>query len=124
LTCPLLRATGSSHPEKDFMMHRYFIILAGLGLATAAQASSTYRVNNQVLAAGDSAVRVTDLLGKPSYKSHSHASRSGSSGRRARGTRVVNDAAKGEQWQYRRDDHVIVVTIVDGRVSDIEDRRR
>lgn len=29
----------------------------------------------------------------------------------------------GEQWRYRRGDHVTVVTLVDGRVSEIEDHR-
>ena len=40
----------------------------------AVQASSTLRVGNQVLTAGDSQERVTELLGKPSSKSHRHAS--------------------------------------------------
>ncbi len=87
----------------------------------AAQASSTLRVGNQVLTAGDSATRVTVLLGKPSYKSRSRGmrQRSGRS-RRHRGNR---DRAAGEHWQYRRGDHVTTVTIVDGTVTDIEDRR-
>ena len=29
----------------------------------------------------------------------------------------------GEQWRYRRDGHVTVVTLVDGRVTEIEDDR-
>ena len=101
-------------------MRRYFLALGLLGLAAAVQASSTLRVGNQVLTAGDSAMRVTELLGKPSYKSHRRAARS----RRGQRSRVVNDAARGEQWQYRRGDHVTTVTIVDGRVSVIDDRRR
>jgi hypothetical protein len=28
-----------------------------------------------------------------------------------------------EQWQYLRDDRVVTVTIVDGKVSNIDDRR-
>jgi hypothetical protein len=38
--------------------------------------------------------------------------------------RVVTQAQEGEQWQYRRAGHVTTVTIIDGRVSDIQDRRR
>jgi hypothetical protein len=99
---------------------------AALALNTAAQAVSTLRIGNQVLTAGDSEVRVTELLGKPSHKSRSRSSRSGHArgGRRTRGSvRVLSDDSVGEKWQYRRDDHVTTVTIVDGKVSDIEDRR-
>jgi Protein of unknown function (DUF2845) len=113
---------------------RIRLVLALFAFSTAAQASSSYRVGNELLTAGDSAVRVIELLGKPSYKSHRSGPRSsgrgrgrgsggssgGSSGRR---TRAVADGARGEQWQYRRDDRVITVTIVDGKVSDIDDRR-
>jgi hypothetical protein len=98
---------------------------AVFALSTAAQAVSTLRVGNQVLTAGDSEVRVTELLGKPSHKSRSRSSRSSHprSSRRSRGVRVLSDESSGEKWQYRRDDHVTTVTIVDGKVSDIEDRR-
>jgi hypothetical protein len=89
--------------------------------SAAVQASSTLRVGNQVLTAGDSRERVVDLLGKPSSKSQKRAPRS-QKGRRG-GVRVVGNEQAGEQWRYRRGDHVTVVTLVDGRVSDIEDRR-
>lgn len=93
-----------------------------LMFAGLAEASSTFRVGNQVLTAGDSRERVTALLGKPSSKTHrKHASTS--RGRRRGGTRVVDNSAGGEQWRYRHDGHVTVVTIVDGRVTDIEDNR-
>ena len=108
-------------------MRRQFLILGLFGLVTAAQASSTLRVGSHVLTASDSAVRVTELLGKPSYKSHRSGSRnrrSRRSGGRGRRTRVVADSTQGELWQYRRGDRVIAVTIVDGKVADIDDRRR
>lgn len=102
-------------------------VICGLLLAAAlvdgAQASSTLRVGNQVLVAGDSAARVTALLGKPSYTAHRRAKRSSGTRRRG-GVRVVTQAQEGEQWQYRRAGHVTTVTIIDGRVSDIQDRRR
>ena len=50
--------------------------VAALVLSTTVQAVSTLRIGNQVLAAGDSEVRVTELLGKPSHKSRSRGSRS------------------------------------------------
>ena len=118
---------------------RIRFVLALFAFSAAAQASSSYRVGSVLLTAGDSAARVTGLLGKPSYKSHRSGSRSNSrgsgsrrsgshtSGRgRGRGSRVVPDGergARGEQWQYLRDDRVVTVTIVDGKVSDIDDRR-
>lgn len=102
---------------------RIRLILALLVFSAAVQASSTLRVGNQVLTAGDSSGRVTELLGKPSSRSH----RSGQRGSRRRGrggVRVVTNDTRGERWQYRRGDHDTVVTIVDGKVSDIEDHRR
>lgn len=97
---------------------RIFIILALFALSAVAQASSTLRVGNQVLTAGDSRERVIELLGKPSSKSHKRTMRSHS-----RGVRVLPKNQGGEQWRYRRGDHATVVTIVDGRVTEIDDRR-
>ncbi|TPG11631.1 DUF2845 domain-containing protein [Rhodanobacter glycinis] len=101
------------------MRIRFIVIL--FAFSAAVQATSTLRVGNQVLTAGDSRERVTKLLGKPSSKSHKHGSHS-PKGRRG-GVRVVSNDQGGEQWRYRRGDHVTVVTLVDGRVSDIEDHR-
>ena len=110
-------------------IHRIVVFTAfsaALAFSTTALAVSTLRVGNQVLTAGDSEVRVTELLGKPSHKSRSRSSRSSHSHsmRRTRsGVRVVSNEGVGEKWQYRRDDHVTTVTIIDGKVSDIDDRR-
>jgi hypothetical protein len=130
--------------QKDFRAQadreqvlRIRFVLALFAFSAAAQASSSYRVGSVLLTAGDSAARVTELLGKPSYKSHRSGSRSNSRGSgsrrsgshtsgRGRGSRVVPDGergARGEQWQYLRNDRVVTVTIVDGKVSDIDDRR-
>jgi hypothetical protein len=100
---------------------RIRLVIAMLAFSAAVQASSTLRVGNQVLTAGDSQERVTELLGKPSSRTHKRASRS--RGSRRGGVRVVNNDQGGEQWRYRLGGHVTVVTIVDGRVSDIEDRK-
>ncbi len=98
---------------------RIFLILALFAFSAVAQASSTLRVGNQVLTAGDSRERVVELLGKPSSKLHKRKTRSRSS----RGVRVLDKNRGGEQWRYRRGDHVTVVTMVDGRVTEIDDRR-
>jgi hypothetical protein len=100
---------------------RFGLIVVLLAFSATVHASSTLRVGNQVLTAGDSSERVTELLGKPSSKSHKRVSRGRSSGRSS--GRVVSKDQGGEQWRYRRDGHVTVVTIVEGRVSDIEDKR-
>ena len=103
------------------------VLAIALALSGATRAVSTLRVGNQVLTAGDSEVRVTELLGKPSHKSRGSRSRRGGSRRSSRsGSRrviVLTDDVRGEKWQYRRDDHVTTVTIVDGKVSDIDDHR-
>lgn len=97
------------------------VALFALGSAGAAQASGTLRVGDQVLTTGDSATRVTELLGKPSRKFRPRGSaRSGGRGR----VRVVTGDEGGERWQYRSGDHVTTITIVNGRVGDIQDRRQ
>lgn len=99
---------------------RIFLILALFALIAVAQASSTLRIGNQVLTAGDSRERVVELLGKPSSKSHKRKTRTSGS---RRGVRVLGKDQGGEQWRYRRGDHVTVVTMVDGRVTEIDDQR-
>jgi len=105
-------------------MHGKWLALAALfalGYAGAAPASGTLRVGDQVLTTGDSAARVTELLGKPSRKFRPRSgARSGGRGR----VRVITGTEGGERWQYRRGDHVTTITIVDGRVGDIQDRRQ
>jgi hypothetical protein len=104
---------------------------AALLFGEGASAVSTLRIGSQVLTAGDSETRVTELLGKPSHKSRSRSShgrntrsnRSRSSGSRSRRVRVVSEDARAEKWHYRHDGHVTIVTIVDGKVSDIDDHR-
>lgn len=96
-----------------------------MGLALAlptAQAGDSLRVGNRVLVTGDSAATVSALLGKPSYKAHARATTSRSRSRKRRNTRAASaNQAPGERWQYRRHGRVIVVTLVDGRVADIDE---
>jgi hypothetical protein len=101
---------------------RIIFFIGLLIFAMAASASATLRVGNRVLVAGDSPERVTELLGKPSSKTHRRASHA--RGKHARGVRVVNSNDQpAEQWRYRHDGRVTVVTLIDGKVTDIEDRR-
>lgn len=90
-------------------MRRYIAILL-LSLSLAAHASSTYRVGSEVLTVGDSAVRAMQLLGKPDYKEPVESDFGG---------------FQGERWQYSRDDgHILTVTIIAGKIADIQDRTR
>jgi hypothetical protein len=98
---------------------RILFLILFLAVCAAAHASSTLRVGNQVLTAGDSQERVTDLLGRPTSKSHKRPTRRHG----GRGVRVLSGDEGGEQWRYRRDGHITVVTIIGGRVTNIQDDR-
>lgn len=98
---------------------RHALIVGLWILACSAHASSTLRVGSQVLVAGDSIERAVELLGKPSSHTHQRAS-SGHRGRRG-GISIARPAS--EQWHFRRAGHYTVLTVADGRIVDIEDRR-
>lgn len=100
---------------------RMGLIVALFVFSAAVHASSTLRVGNQVLTSGDSRERVVELLGKPTSKSHRRRPHAGSS--RRGGVRVIDKNQGAEQWHYQRDGHVTVITLVDGRVTGIDDRR-
>lgn len=88
---------------------RHWLMIALLLLSVSAAASETFRVGQKVLSVGDTATRTIDLLGTPAYKEP---------------VQNVYGAHRGERWQYRIDgDRVLTVTVIDGKVSQIEDRR-
>ena len=88
---------------------RHLLLISLLAFSLAAQAGQTLRVGQQVLTVGDTAAHAIALLGTPAFKEP-----------------VENEfgAHLGERWQYARDKgHVVVVTIIAGKVADIDDRR-
>lgn len=88
---------------------RRLLVIALFLLSLSAGASETYRVGQQVLSVGDTATHAIELLGTPSYKEP-----------------VQNKygAHLGERWQFSRDEgHVVIVTIIRGKVTGIEDHR-
>lgn len=88
-------------------MRRYLAVLL-LSLSLAAHAASTYRVGSEVLVVGDSAVRAMQLLGTPDFKEPVDSDFGGH---------------QGERWQYQRDDgHIVTVTVISGKISEIQDR--
>ncbi|MGY3039824.1 hypothetical protein ACVWWQ_001447 [Rhodanobacter sp. TND4EL1] len=89
---------------------RTLILSLLLVFSATAQAGQTLRIGQQVLTVGDTATRAMALLGTPGYREPLE---------NKFGARV------GEQWQYAREGgHVIVLTIINGKVGDIDDRRQ
>jgi hypothetical protein len=89
---------------------RYLGLISLLVFSLAAQAGQTLRVDQQVLTVGDTAAHAVTLLGTPAFKEP-----------------VENEfgAYLGERWQYTRENgHVVIVTIIGGKVADIDDRQR
>lgn len=71
-------------------------------------AAATLRVGQQVLSVGDTASKVITLLGKPDFKEP-----------------VENKfgAYLGARWQYNREQgHVVTVTVINGKVADIQEQ--
>ncbi|MGN2245368.1 DUF2845 domain-containing protein [Frateuria sp. GZRR35] len=84
-------------------------MLASLSVSPGAQAGDTFRVGSRVLTVGDSAVFTRSLLGEPQYKE------------------PIEDhygAWRGERWQYDIDGRMVTVTIVSGKVGDIQIAQR
>jgi hydrogenase maturation factor len=86
---------------------RHLLVVALLVLSFNVFAGDTLRVGQQVLSVGDTAVHAIDLLGMPAFKEP-----------------VQNKfgAYQGERWQVSRaGGHVVIVTIIAGKVAAIED---
>lgn len=103
-------------------MRRYLCFTVFLFAAAAHAGSGTLRVGSQVLVVGDSATRVVELLGKPSYKSHGKAS--GGHAKKGRKNARNDSTVSGEQWQYRQGHGLVSILIADGKVVSIRDDGR
>lgn len=88
--------------------------------------ADTLRVGSRVLATGDTAARVIELLGPPVHRSPAvgkKAARSKGAKRRGKsgGRRAADPVdASGERWQYRRGGRTVTIVLVQGRVARIE----
>lgn len=103
---------------------RRYLVIALLACTFSAHALESLRIDSQLLVIGDSAARVKALLGNPSARAkggNSHKASSKASGHRKGKQPKMAATDKGENWQYRRDGHTIIVTMVGGKVSHIED---
>lgn len=93
-------------------MYRNLILALSFLLAsTASFAETSLRVGSKVLTIGDSAVRVQELMGEPAIRAFTQSQSGGLPN---------NQLAAGEQWQYAQDGKTVVITIVGGRVVNIE----
>ncbi len=107
-------------------MRRYLVIVL-LACTFSAHALESLRIGNQLLVVGDSAAKVKALLGNPSARGKSGSSRktsSKTSGKRKGKQTKSDDKDKGETWQYRRDGHTTIITMVAGKVTHIDDMSR
>jgi hypothetical protein len=112
---------------------RYFLI-ALLIFSGSAHALQSLRVGNHVLAVGDSATRVRQLLGEPAVqkdaargkgKPRKAAPPSGKDKQAKSKDKSKNKAKdKGERWQYQREGHLTTFTIVAGKIARIDDVAR
>lgn len=105
---------------------RIWISLALCALLSTPSRADTLRVGSRVLATGDSAARVVELLGPPAHRSNVEAAGAQPQGAKRRGKagkrRTGGDAkaSAGERWQYRRGSRTVTVVLVQGRVARIE----
>lgn len=110
-------------------MRRHLYLAFALSiLCSPAQALQSLRVGEHVLAVGDSAARVKALLGEPTARSTAAAagkSRVRKNAPKGAGNGSEKKAkANGERWQYQRNGRVTTVTIVNGKVAQIQDVAR
>ncbi len=87
---------------------RRLLLIPLLTLCLSVHANDTLRVNEQVLTVGDTAAHAIDLLGTPVFKEP-----------------LENNfgAYVGERWQFKRENgRIVTVTIIGGKVANIEER--
>ncbi|MWA29781.1 DUF2845 domain-containing protein [Burkholderia pseudomallei] len=93
-------------------MSRYLVAaLALLLTSVTVHAESSLRVGSKLLTRGDSAIKVQELMGQPALRAFADSQSGGL---------PKNQVASGEQWQYAMDGKTIVITIVGGKVANIE----
>jgi hypothetical protein len=107
----------------EVVMRRYLVI-ALFACSFSAHALESLRVGNDLLVVGDSAARVKALLGNPSVHAKGRSSKKASSKASGKRQGKSGKSDKGEKWQYRRDGHTITITIVEGKISHIDDVAR
>lgn len=90
---------------------RRYLLLGLLFASVTAYAETSLRVDDKVLTVGDSAARVQELMGAPALRTFLDQQDGGL---------PKDQASRGEQWQYSQDNKTITITIINGKISDIE----
>lgn len=87
---------------------RVLMLAAGLVTAGLAVAGDTYRSGSRVIAVGDSAAKLTQIVGSPAIKVPIESKEGG---------------YQGERWQYAMDGKTVTFEIRDSKVAAIDERR-
>jgi hypothetical protein len=87
---------------------RSLILAAGLLAAGLVHAADTYRSGSRVVTVGDSAAKLTQVVGTPTVKEPIESKQGGH---------------VGERWQYAVDGKTVTFEIRDGKVYSIDERR-
>ena len=88
-------------------MFRRALLLALL-VSSAAYAGDTYRHGLHVVTVGDTASKLTELVGEPGYKEPIESKAGG---------------FEGERWQYSIDHKTVTFEIRSGRIASIDERK-
>ncbi|HSX61975.1 MAG TPA: DUF2845 domain-containing protein [Tahibacter sp.] len=87
---------------------RCLILAAGLLAAGASLAADTYRSGTRVISVGDSATKLNQIIGAPSFKEPIESRQGG---------------YVGERWQYALDGKTVTFEIRNGNISAIDEQR-
>lgn len=87
---------------------RGLILAAGLLAAGLAVAADTYRSGTRVITVGDSAAKLSQIVGTPTFKEPIESKEGG---------------REGERWQYALDGKTVTFEIRNGTVAAIAERR-
>lgn len=90
---------------------RPYLLLALLLVSVPAFADDSLRVDGRVLSLGDSAAKVQLLLGKPIVRTYLEGQDT---------ARTSDQVSGNEQWQYLQEGKTVFITIIDGKVQDIQ----
>ena len=93
-------------PARGMFVRGLFV--AGLLAAGVAVAADTYRSGSRVITVGDSAAKLGQIIGSPSFKEPIETKEGG---------RV------GERWQYAIDGKTVTFEIRNGSITGIDERR-
>ena len=84
------------------------LLAAGLLVAGQSFAADTYRSGTRVITVGDSAAKLSQIVGSPSFKEPIETKEGG---------------REGERWQYALDGKTVTFEIRNGSITAIDERR-